>query len=110
MIMNELIAYNNFAWHDSPSSIKPEKPSNNKVLLKNFPNPCHNSVELVLNNTYENLTIEFFNISGEKILHKQVTNLTSNIIPLNVSGLLAGVYLCKVTTPSWVRTIKLLKE
>jgi hypothetical protein len=110
MIMNELIAYNLFAWHDSLSSIKPEKQSDNKVFLKSFPNPCHNSVELVLNNTYENLTIEFFNISGKKILHKQANNLTSNTLPLNVSSLHAGVYFCKVTSPSWVRTIKLLKE
>ena len=108
LIMNEYVAYNNLAWYETTSIPNP-KGITNEVEVKIHPNPCQHYIELSIENTLGNISIELFTIPGQKVKHVDRKQYTSNNkIRIGTDDLQNGVYICKVNTVNGTRAMKIL--
>jgi len=80
-------------------------PSFDSNSFKAYPNP----VKDVLNLSYsqEMTNVSIFNLLGQQVIDKTLNDSKAQV---DMSGLLQGVYLVKVTVDNQVKTIKVIKE
>ncbi|SDR88341.1 Por secretion system C-terminal sorting domain-containing protein [Polaribacter sp. KT25b] len=79
--------------------------SNSTISI--YPNPVKNSFSFSFEGTsVENLSIQIFNILGEKVLEK--SKLISNTV--DISNLEAGFYMLKIQMENQQKTVKLIKQ
>ena len=73
-----------------------------------FPNPAKNRLNIRFTNTeYQNVTIEFTNISGQTVLTKQLSGITKNSKEeLNISALPSGTYILRLLSTGTVISSK----
>ena len=73
--------------------------------LKVFPNPVNNKLNFSLEK--EITTVSVYNLLGQEILSKSLSN---NETSIDVSNLSAGTYLVRVTSDNEIKTLKIIKE
>lgn len=79
--------------------------SNSQINI--YPNPIKDSFSIAVDNaSFENLSIQIFNILGEKVLEK--SKLISNTV--DISNLEAGFYMLKILNENQQKTVKLIKQ
>lgn len=79
---------------------------NNKDIIKIFPNPTTNIVQMnIVNENIAELTLNIYNVAG--ILVKSEI-LTKNIRQINVGNLNNGVYMIEIKTKEWTKKQKLI--
>lgn len=79
---------------------------NNGFVL--YPNPVANELNIKFDKNQENMTIELFTLSGQKVLSKQINNASQNF-KINVSVLDSGIYVGKAQTSCQNYFFKILK-
>lgn len=79
---------------------------NNEFVV--FPNPVANELNIKFDTNQKDLTIELFNIAGQKVLSKQVNNTSQNF-KIDVSELEIGIYLGRIKTKTQNHFFKILK-
>lgn len=89
---NELVATEifTFFYSEGEHTSIPKFATENK--LKVYPNPASEYVQFEINNSLESCTVEVYNMAGNKVIIKQLTDNKQ----LNVSQLKAGLYIYKV--------------
>jgi hypothetical protein len=81
----------------SPESLSSVKDNNTSLGLNVFPNPATSQIQLTLNSTTNNLTVEVYNMIGVKILNQSINSVIgSGTYSLDVSDLNSGMYILKV--------------
>ncbi|CAA9200924.1 T9SS type A sorting domain-containing protein [Flavobacterium collinsii] len=73
--------------------------------LNVYPNPVKNILNLNYKDKIDNVKI--FNLLGQEIINK---NLNSNSDEIDMSQMLAGVYIAKITVDGDIKTLKIIKE
>ncbi len=73
-------------------------------LLKIYPNPASDIIELNINE-FENVELSIFKITGELISSKKINATNQQIYVGNLTG---GTYLIEVKTPKWIEKQKLI--
>lgn len=72
------------------------------MLVKIFPNPASNEINIELKDHTENTLLEMYNSKGQMVL-KSIIYGSSNIIDIN--GLLPGLYLINLTNSMFYQKI-----
>lgn len=75
------------------------------ISLFAYPNPASSFLNIELNNSVSNSSIEIYSISGKIILHETLSTDTKKIF-LNTSNLLNGNYFIRIKTPDNILTGK----
>ncbi len=77
-----------------------------------FPNPCTNelSIQMPNTNTTERLTVEIFDIQGQKVLEKRNFAHQKAQNTIDTSQLPNGMYLVRIQTPQEIYMQKVLKQ
>jgi len=91
------------------SSVK-ENPNSQTVV---YPNPTNNRVNIQFTlNKSENINIILYDITGRTInnIYSGYKEKGKQIIPYNCSQLPAGTYFIKITTPSFTKIFKFVKD
>lgn len=92
--------YGNCIGFKSQNSTWKNVIANNNKDLKVFPNPAsaHATFSFQLK-TPENISLTIFNLSGQEVLHKNLSVLQNgdHMISLNISSLENGIYTCRLT-------------
>jgi len=73
-----------------------------------FPNPSSSVVELMFEQTEQQVGLSVLNVHGQLVLSNEYENTTA--IQLNVSALSAGIYFTKIITNEGSKTVKFIKE
>lgn len=68
--------------------------------LKLYPSPASNVINIAINNnSFQNVTVEFYNMRGERVLNPITMNLSnSSSTAVDVSALAEGNYIVRVTS------------
>lgn len=72
-----------------------------------YPSPTYNNITIELINVQKNTTLAIFNINGQAILSRQITEPISNV---DVSGLSSGIYYVKVVSDEGLMGGKFVKK
>lgn len=81
----------------SPESISSVKDNNTSLGLNVYPNPATSDIQLTVNSTTNNLTVEVYNMIGVKVLSHGINSVIgSGTYSLDVSDLNSGMYILKV--------------
>jgi hypothetical protein len=81
----------------SPESVSSVEDNTTTLGLNVFPNPATSEIQLTVNSTTTNLTVEVYNMIGVKILNQTINStIGSGTYSLDVSDLNSGVYILKV--------------
>ncbi len=72
--------------------------------LKVFPNPASSFIDVEIEDSLQPLTIELYNIQGQKMITKQLTDSKR----LDVSGLYSGLYIYRLTQNNQIHSGKIL--
>ncbi|WP_034057475.1 S8 family serine peptidase [Lacinutrix jangbogonensis] len=75
------------------------------TILRVFPNPVTNELNVQLPSIYESGNLIFYTILGKKVLESQVSQTQRKV---NVSHFSKGVYLLKVEADGFSKTLKLI--
>lgn len=77
--------------------------------LKSFPNPVNDILNIDLSRA-KNIksTISIFSLEGKLLQTKQITE--AGIISFDVSSLPAGMYICRYSNETEVKTVKIIKQ
>lgn len=81
-----------------------------RTAFTNFsisPNPSDSNFMLTMPSTYENATVEVYNMLGAKILTQKLTNQNMNV---EVASWNSGIYLVKVTAGNFTQTKRFVKK
>lgn len=78
----------------------------NTTIFQMYPNPVDNFVQLELNNGYETITIQLFDIQGRRLLNKEISNNEK----IDLSDLNRGIYLYSINAGENIVSGKLIKE
>lgn len=99
---------------EATSAIEIVKPvnslQNESILLNVYPNPVQDIVYIKWENINEQLTIKLLDITGKMIANYSVSSQESSIHAIPMEHLAAGIYLVKITTNQWNKTIRLIKK
>ena len=79
-----------------------------KNFLKAYPNPFTNQLTIESNEPIQK--VEIYNLLGQKVKNILFNNPTENSINIELSDLAQGNYIAKVTSESFINTIKLIKN
>lgn len=93
-----VIANNHSFFQDN---IKSSKAS----ITSLFPNPVKDRLVITFYLDHEsNVTIEFFDLTGKKVkeIPKKIMATGEYDIELDATELKSGVYLCKISTSTWI--------
>jgi len=71
-----------------------------------FPNPAREYITLEFEGEFHDVSLELFDVTGRRVLIKQVANGES----LNLDGLPKGLYLYRISDKEQIQTGKLLKK
>jgi PKD repeat protein len=79
------------------------------AALNIFPTPASDVMNVSLNGSFSNVTVEVFNMLGESVMAP--VNMTSNTVAMNVTNLSEGNYIVKLTSDNGmaVRQISITK-
>ena len=77
-------------------------------LLRYWPNPAHNLIQLELPAEFENASVRFIDVSGR--MHRSWEGLHSGIHPLDISGLASGIYVVQIQSGFNTQNIKIILE
>ena len=81
----------------SPESVSSVEDNTTTLGLNVFPNPASSEIQLTVNSTTTNLTVEVYNMIGVKILYQSINSVIGNgTYSLDVSDLNPGMYIIKV--------------
>ena len=72
-----------------------------------YPNPAHNKINISSSGLTGNMLLSIFNVSGEKVLERQLTDTETQI---DISALPRGVYFVRVQNEKMVEVGKMVKE
>lgn len=82
---------------------------NNNISL--YPNPANNTVNLSFNKAISgNATVDIMDITGRVITSHLLNASAGKIMTMDVSGMVSGVYIVKVTTGSNIYFDKFIKQ
>ncbi len=77
--------------------------------LNSFPNPVNDILNIDLSGAKNtNSTISIFSLEGKLLQTKQIAE--SGIISFDVSSLPAGMYICRYSNETEVKTVKIIKQ
>ena len=82
-------------------------------VVKSYPNPFKETVTIEFESKDNRpIWIEIFDLSGKTVERLEVTQVTvgNNRVELNLSRFMTGIYLCKVSSQTASKTIKLMKK
>ena len=94
-----------FNENGTPVSVKENITSINNVIL--YPNPSNDKITISLPAITGNSQLSIFNVSGEKVLERQ---LHESETQLDISALPRGVYFVRVQSERKVEVVKMIKE
>lgn len=100
----DLQGYQWFAYNDMPPNPIATGISEAETVISIFPNPANEIV--IVKSDYKILRVSLYDIAGDKMKTPITNNL--NTCSMDVSGLLPGIYICKVETAQHSLTKKLV--
>jgi len=77
--------------------------------VKIYPNPAFGTLNVMVPEIHKFTTMEFYNITGEKFILKQIQSDTSTA-QFDISGLSAGIYVIMLTGESGLQTKTFIKQ
>lgn len=86
--------------------------SDEKEFISIYPNPVNDiaKIDLGFSDLQSVVNIEIFNSIGTRIIHKQLNNVLNTKVELNLSSLMTGVYMVKISNDTKTVTKKIIKE
>jgi len=93
----------NSAYPDENNEI-----SNNKRAII-ISNPVRNNLNFIYKSN-ENFSVDIFDLTGKKVLSKKINVNEADNYQINVSALITGVYLIKISTKKETFATKIVKE
>ncbi|MBN1463429.1 MAG: T9SS type A sorting domain-containing protein [Paludibacteraceae bacterium] len=72
-----------------------------------YPNPVKDILTIQPNQSFIKATISLSNLNGQELIRKHIQQNTTQI---DLSNLLSGIYLAKITTDNTVEVVKIIKE
>ena len=82
-------------------------PPEERLTLKLYPNPNSGSFQITYTPLPENLTLQVFNILGEKV-HSQLLPQWSQLQNIHIGNLPAGVYMATITSSASSKSKRVL--
>ena len=82
-------------------------PPANKFIVKLFPNPAGNLLNVWMEGTTKNTEIRIYDMMGKQVMQQVTAN---TLTQLNISKLSAGLYLLRVNDGKETRAAKFVKE
>ncbi|MDD4148629.1 MAG: T9SS type A sorting domain-containing protein [Bacteroidales bacterium] len=77
--------------------------------INSFPNPVNDILNIDLSGVKSlNSTVSIFSLEGKMLQTKQITE--SGIISFDVSSLPAGMYICRFSNETEIKTVKIIKQ
>jgi hypothetical protein len=78
-------------------------------MLKVYPNPVGDILNINLTGMSETEgTLSILNFEGKTVLSRQVNN--EGVLSLDISSLPTGIYLCRYSNASEIKTVKIIKQ
>lgn len=78
-------------------------------MLRAYPNPTSNVLNIDLSRTAKGEgTLSLFTFEGKTVISRQVSS--AGILSLHISHLPKGIYLCRYSNATEVKTIKIIKQ
>jgi len=93
-----------YAILDTETSIETVK--NDVNSIKFYPNPVNDILNINISNKFENANIQIYNVTGQMIYNKIITNSNFEINTTNFSN---GLYVAKINVDGVVSNIKFVK-
>ncbi|MEA3445482.1 MAG: T9SS type A sorting domain-containing protein, partial [Bacteroidota bacterium] len=78
----------------------------NVINIRLFPNPAENELNIEIRNATGRCTVEIFNMLNQKIYCSEIENKSS----IDISNFAKGIYLAKIYSENFTRTIKFIKQ
>jgi predicted outer membrane repeat protein len=79
----------------------------NDLFLLVYPNPSQDKITISSSAITGNTQLSIFNVSGEKVLERQLTDTETQI---DISALPRGVYFVRVQDEKFIETVKMIKQ
>lgn len=88
------------------------KDVDSNISVKLYPNPTSDVLyaDLTLQNNSKNVKTEIYSITGVKVSEQNFTNIKTDKLKLETSGLSAGLFVLKVTTDTGFMTKRFVKK
>ncbi|MDA3866882.1 MAG: T9SS type A sorting domain-containing protein [Salinivirgaceae bacterium] len=78
-------------------------------MLRVYPNPANNTLNIDLTGMAEaEGTLSILNFEGKAVLNEQVSSV--GVLSLDISHLPTGIYLCRYSNASEIKTVKIIKQ
>lgn len=71
------------------------------------PNPFTDEIGVYLDNSYDQVTVELFDLSGKRLYSLEYLNIQSCHLSIDLAG---SLYLLRVKTPDWEKSVRLIKH
>ena len=82
----------------------------NTLSFEVTPNPFVNDITLTMNKVVKSpINVEIMGVNGKVIVNRMYSNLNSNLIKIDGSGLSSGIYYCRVISNGKAYTKKIVK-
>ncbi len=85
-----------------------KKKQETNIIL--FPNPVINNLTILFTDTDNEFVIEIENLTGQKLIEKQINISNDSEIQLDLSGLTTGMYFVKLSSPDTVVVKRVIKK
>jgi len=107
---------NNWNWYNNNNQSFTSSIQEREATVLNlavFPNPANDKITLLLEEINKDLNangykITILDINGKVLINQNQKNI--NILDVEISSLNSGVYFVNVSTDSWVKTTKFIKQ
>lgn len=86
-------------------------PPSNYVLFQNYPNPFNPSTTIAFELPKpEKVSVSIYNINGQvvrQLINNELKSAGNHKVQFNSNGLSSGIYLCRITSGNYSKTIKM---
>ena len=82
------------------------KKKKDKEPIEAFPNPTVGFTNVIINEPYEKGTASLYDLSGRELQSFEITETT---IPIDLSGIPAGIYIVEIKTNKVKGSVKIIK-